>query len=415
MASDQENNVTRHNIPQPEDGVESLGHLASGYGNDGGAVSTTLTIPPCGIEDCDRALHGLFDKTIKFSIQEYGGGQEAIYLKKPRVIFATGERFALAKKLRPPRDKNQVLLLPSISIRRKSIEQTDEDISSRGMNQFSGDIVIKTRLSPEDSDYQAIINKMFFQHGPTTPTSLDDDTQVGTLRGETSVLKGALLEPQLGNNIFEVFTIPQPQFFTANYEVVFWTNYQEQMNYMIETMMSAFLPQGKMFKLGTDKGYWFIAYMEDSLTSSDNFDDFSGQERIVRYAFNMRIKGFVLAPNGPANPVPVRRYLSAPRVMFEIKEADTTDILPEGQFAIPPLSDVNQEQFVLSDINQNPQTAKRAGSDQGLVFKKEEINPITGKKTLRYVKTIGKNRKKGETVFYASDVKTMQEFLLTGK
>ena len=144
-------NIIRQNIPEPVPG-ESLGHLPSGYEDGGGAPSENYTIPSCGIEDCDRGMHALFNETIKFSVQTYGGGQEAIYLKKPQVIFATGEKFALAKKLRPPRDKNQVLLLPAISIRRTSVSQTPEDITGRGMNQFTGDLVIKRRLAPEDQD-----------------------------------------------------------------------------------------------------------------------------------------------------------------------------------------------------------------------------------------------------------------------
>lgn len=401
-------NISRHNIPEPTPG-ESLGHLASGYGDGGGAPAETYSIPPCGIEDCDRALHGLFSDTIKFSMQTYGSGQQPIYLKKPQVIFAIGEKFALAKKLRPPRDKNQVLLLPAISIRRMGIEQTPDDITSRGMNQFSGDMVIKRRLAPEDRDYQSLLNKYAFKNIPDLPRSTSES---GGLGGEKTVQDGILLEPHLGNNIFEIFTIPQPQFFTATYDVIFWTNYHAHMNYMIETFMSSFLPQGKMFRLGTDKGYWFMAYVDDNLTSQDNFDDFSSTERIIRYNFTMRIKGFVLAPNGPANPVPIRRYLSAPKIAFEIAESSTGDILTDRDMSVPPLEKKDGSQFVLSDINEAPAMKQEPTTEQRFLFKKTRIDPLTGKKKLSYVRQTTKNTRKGETSYFASDVKTLQEFLV---
>lgn len=410
MTTKLDTNVTRHNIPKPQPG-ESLGHLPSGYDDGGGATSETFTIPSCGIEDCDRALHALFNETIKFSVQTYGGGQQAIALKKPQVIFATGEKFALTKKLRPPRDKNQVLLLPAISIRRMSIEQTAEDITGRGMNQFTGDIVIKRRLAPEDKDFQSLLNKYAFKNIPDLPRTTQGD---GELAEKKSVQDGVLLEPHLGNNVFEIFTIPQPQFFTATYDVIFWTSYHAHMNYMIETFLSSFLPQGRAFRLGTDKGYWFMGYVDDNLSSQDNFDDFSNTERIIRYNFTMKVKGFILAPNGPANPVPVRRYLSAPKVAFEIAESSTGDILSDRDLTVPPLAPKDGSQFVLSDINQAPTMTQTPTSEQRLLFKKTMIDPITGKKTIKYVRQTTRNTRKGETSYYASDIKTLQDFLLKG-
>lgn len=405
-----EENVIRQNIPAPEPG-SSLGHLPSGYADGGGATSEQFFIPPCGIEDCDKAIHALFNQTIKFSTQTYGGGQTPVYIKKPHVIFATGEKFAIAKKLRPPRDKNQVLMLPAISIRRTSLEQTPEDITGRGMNQFTGDIVIKRRLAPEDQNYQNLINKFAFENLSSTPTSTDIG-KIGKKHYDLDVQNGAILDPKLGQNIFEIFTVPQPQFFTAIYDVIFWTGYHEHMNYMIETFMSSFLPQGKMFRLGTPKKYWFMAYVEDTFASQDNFDDFSNKERIIRYNFSMKVKGFLLAPNGPANMVPVRRYLSAPNISFEISSTPTGDILTDRDLAIPPLGTETDNRFILSDINTAANSTPKEATEQKFLFKKTFIDPISGKKVIKYIKKTSRNQKKGETTYSASDIATMQEFLL---
>lgn len=406
-----ETNVTRRNIAEPVPG-EQLGHLPSGYADGGGAPADNFSIPSCGIEDCDKGIHQLFNETIKFSVQTYGAGQEPVYLKKPQVIFATGEKFALAKKLRPPRDKNQVLLLPAISIRRVSITQTAEDITGRGMNQFTGDIVIKRRLAPEDTNYQSILNKYAFKHLTSLPTSTDVN-KIENLVDDPDTQRGIYMNSHLGQNIFEIFTIPQPQYFTATYEIVFWTSYHQHMNYMIETLLSAMLPQVRGFKLGTDKGYWFMGYVDESLSSQDNFEDFSSQERVIRYNFTMTVKGYILAPNGPANAVPIRRYLSAPVVDFEIASTPTGDILTDRDMTVPPLVNPNGDQFVLSDINQDQATKQRPTTDNQFLFKKETYDPITGKKTIKYIKRIERNQKKGESTYSASDIQTLQEFLLS--
>ena len=133
MAVDPKENVTRQNIPQ--DPRNPKDHLDSGYESQ---PSLDFTIPPVGIEDIDFALHRLFDKTIGFNTFMVSAAKGPQNIKKPYVIFATGERFALAKKLKPPRDKNKVLILPAISIRRTAIEQAPDDITGRGMNQYTG-------------------------------------------------------------------------------------------------------------------------------------------------------------------------------------------------------------------------------------------------------------------------------------
>jgi len=403
-----EPNIIRQNIPAGSD--DDLGHLPSGYGNDGGTESTTFYIPPCGIEDCDVAIYRLFNETIKWSNRSLATSEGAVDIKKPQVIFATGEKFAIAKKLRPPRDKNQVLILPAISVRRVSIEQQSDDINGRGMNQFTGDIVIKRRLAPEDTNYQNLINKYAFKN---LDRSMSSNRKQGEDAYSSAKTEGALLDPELGNNIFEIFTIPQPQFFTANYEIIFWTSFTQHMNYMVETLMSSYLPQ-RGFRLGTDKGYWFMAQVDDSMKSADNFEDFTEEKRIIRYNFNISVKGYLLAPNGPANMVPIRRYLSAPTVIFETYEAGTGDIIRTRDKDVPPLSSDTDNRFILSDIEQDENTKIEPTSQQKFLVKKEYINPITGKKTIKYVKILQSNQKKGETSYYASDIKTLEDFMSEG-
>lgn len=405
----QDNNVTRFNIPTPEPG-SSLGHVPSGYSDGGGTPADNYTIPSCGIEDCDIAIFNLFKTTIKFSMNNVVvGSQGPVYPSKPNVIFAMGEKFAMAKMLRPPRDKNKQLLLPAISIRRMSVEQTPDDITGRGMNQFSGDIVIKKKISDKDVNFQKIVNKLALKNieGSYSKKS-------SSLKDDPDVKNGILLEPHLGNNIFEIFTIPQPQFFTVTYDIVFWCSYLEHMNHMVETLMASFLPQVRGFKLGTDKGYWFMAYIDDNLSSQDNFDDAKTEERVIRYNFTMKVKGFLLAPNGSSDKVPVRRYLSAPKMSFELIQAPTTDILTERDLSVPFLAKKDGSQYILSDIDETPEMKIAEPIEQKMLYKKTFIDPISGKKKVKYVKQTSQNSRRGETSYSASDIKTLQDFLLNG-
>lgn len=396
---------TRFDIERDDRNPEE--HLPTGYE---GSSPSNYTIPSCEIEDVDVALHTLFDQHIGFKNTIIPDGDNGpLNISKPYVIFATGERFALVKKLRPPRDKSKQLMLPAISIRRKSITQTSEDITGRGMNQFTGDLVVRRRLGAEDRDYQSLLNKLAIdQLNPGNATSTRPQGQFGPSQDQGTA-QGSLLDPKLGNNVWEIITIPQPQFYTATYEVTFWTTHTLHMNYLIMTLLSAQLPQGKTFRLNTPKGYWFIATIADEVSSTDNLDDFKEEKRIIRYTFQVSVKAFILATNGPGNPVPVRRSISATEISFELE-------VPPGQVQSPkgprkPRTDG----FALTDIEVDDSRTQTPTTNERLLVDKKIFNPITGRTETKYVKILEANQKKGETVYYASGFESLDEFLASIK
>ena len=398
--------TTRQTIP--DDPLNPVDHLPTGYDPNTNSP-TDFTVPSCGIEDVDVALFNLFNQELGFVQRQVPGETGPIMIKKPVVIFATGERFAIVKSLRPIRDQNKALMLPSISIRRTSVEQTAEDSSGRGMNQTTGELVVKRRLDSSDRDYQAFLNKMRFMNVVTPPSSSRDNQ--GELLTEPAIAQGALLEPHYGNNVFEIITIPQPQFFTASYDVIFWTSYTSHMNYMIETLFSSFLPQGKMFKITSPKGYWFIAYVDDTFSSQDNVEDFTDEKRIIRYSFTVKVKGYILAVNGPGNMVPVRRHLSAPRIVFDM--VNVQNDVPQRASNMEKWT--KDSKFALSEINPDGSKTQTPTSLERFLTKKEVINPVTGKTTTRYVKATDQAQVAGETVYTASDLQTLAQFLFPNK
>lgn len=402
-------NVTRQTIPR--DPLNPEPHVDSGY--EGDDTSDTFLIPPVGIEDADMALFRLFDKDIGFTVRVVEAANKEIQIKKPYVIFATGERFAIAKKLRPPRDRNNTLMLPAISIRRTSIEQTSADITGRGINQFTGNLVIKRRLEKSDRDYQNFINKLGFEN---LQNSFSTRRETGEHQNDIDVLQGGLLEKRVSlDNIWEIITVPQPQFFTATYEVVFWTSFTQHMNYLIETYISSFLPNDRIHKLVTDKGYWFLAYTQDQFANQENIDDFTEDERILRYSFNVQVRGYIFAPQHPTNAVPVRRWISSPTVVFDVKKYSTELLEKEHLNRPPQINKDNPDAFMLTDIQLDSKEKQTPTTLERYAVRKNIIDPLTGKKKTRYVSILESNEKKGETVYRASDVETLEEFIKTLK
>lgn len=389
-------------------------HLDAGYEQE---PSLDFTIPSCGIEDVDVALHKLFDKTIGFNVKTVRTQTGSKEISKPFVIFATGERYALVKRLKPPRDKTKALILPAISIRRMSIEQSSADITNRGINQFTGKLTIKRKLDNSDRDYQNLVNKIGLKNLQGVLDGFPESKrQVGDYEYDEDVIGGGLLANSYqNNNVYEIISIPQPQFFKATYEVIFWTSYTEHMNYMIQTYLNSFLPQTRGHKLNTDKGYWFIALTEDSLSNNENFDDFTNEERIIKYTFNISVNGYLIPSEDGTGAVPVRRYLSSPTIIFDIDSISGNELTSKESLNSPPIVS-NEDKFVLTDINSlDKKTEQKPTFTDEYLINKTVINPYNGKTRKKYVKILRSDQKKGETVYTASDIKTLEEYILTKK
>ena len=296
--------------------------VPSGYD---GNIKPDFSIPSCGVEDVDVALFSLFDKEI----QPMVNGQDSADLRKVPIIFAAGEKWALLKRGKPLRDKNNSLILPLITIARTSVSQDmSSDIVGRGINQQTGELVVRRRLDKSDRDYQNIINRFFIQNqtnvavNPSDPhaeTQLTTIRTIGALRDDESVKSGALLQTNRSGNVYETIVVPAPQFYTATYDITIWAQYTQHLNQIVEKLLSSFLPQAQSWKLITPKGYWFIATVEGgNFTTESNFDNMASEERFIKNKFTVKVPAYIWASSAPGLPIPIKKYVSAPVIDFEV-------------------------------------------------------------------------------------------------
>ncbi len=209
---------------------------------------------------------------------------------------------------------------------------------------------------------------------------------------------GPLLTPSVeGRHIYEIITIPFPHFLTVSYEITFWTSYTQHMNTLIETFVSSYTGNRNQFKIESDKGYWFVAYPDNSVSNADNFDDFTNEQRIVRYTFNMTVPAYIVAPQGSGNMSPFRKFVSAPDISFEIF-ASNAEILHYPPDKPDPTGDIGK--FMLSEVEQINSAGNLVESDRIRYLKaKSKIkNPFTDKTETEYLKIVTRNQRKGETV-----------------
>jgi len=389
-------------------------------------IPTDFKVSSMGIEDVDRLVFNLFENIIKHSIPtdetpvlNDGAG----ITKKVPVIFATGERFALVKRKKPIRDKNGQIILPLISIRRSSITQTNN--FGRGVAQDAGGLRIKRRLSSKDPDYQKIINKMQLanQDNVTTNKHFIDRTNnrdaslPGTIASRRLSSNKSTIKPRsffnekLGENIFEIIELPFPSLFEMRYEIVYWTQYTQHMNTMLEQLMNAYVGQGNQFFLQSDKGYWVVGYIGDDITPQDNLDDFSGEERLIKQSFELTVPTYLLETKNPGEASGLRRYLSAPQINFFIHtDAIPARIAKNGNFGDISRGTGNIDKFTLSDTELLNKSGNKILTDrfEPLFARIETINPQSGKQVVKFVRIKDRNQRKGETVLDAKSISELE-------
>jgi len=380
--------------------------IDSGYE---GAVPEDFNIPASGIEETDRALFDLFDNRLAFQVKIKDQS------KKVPIVFSTGERFALTRRKHTIRDKNNAIILPIISIHRTSIDHSPSQggygtaISFRDQQ----DYIVRKRLDPRDRDYQKIVNKLRlksqhnvadrgnFARSDIFPGSVSKAGRLASRRNLTNLSlmgdpSGNLLRNDIGDNIFEIITLPYPMFMTLNYEITFWTQYMQQMNQIMEIFFSQFDGQDEGFLIESKTGHTYVAYVKGPFNTEDNFSDFSSDERIIKYTFNMSIPSYLLAPRNDGQPSPFRKFYSAPQIEFGYVQTSTqVSVVDENPDAV-----VNYNKFVLSDVQDlnvhGEAPGMRGQGDERLL--ETIVDPFTGKKTERYVRILTRNQRAGETV-----------------
>lgn len=283
-------------------GVESLN-----LGYEGSNIPERL-VPSCGLEDVDRAVFRLFDNDIPLVYQQKDGTT-----RKVPVIFATGERFAINRRREPLRDKNGALILPLVTITRTGIEQQAPKIIEVP---DAGTISIKRRVSSDDPLYQRVVNSLNLEHAQTGAGN-----RASSLSRPSRKTGGRLLEPNLAGGLYETITIPTPKFYTAKYEITLWAQYLQHSNSILTTIMSGYHnTRARTYRIETPAGYWFVATFEPAISSDNNFDGMTDEERIIKSTLTVEVSAYIISPDLPGIPNGTRRHVSATQFSFGIIE-----------------------------------------------------------------------------------------------
>ncbi len=276
-----------------------------------GNVPDDFELPSCGIEDVDRAVFKLFDEQLPLFVNVKDNTERI------PVIFATGERAFILRRNKPLTDRNGALILPLVSVLRSGLEQAANP-SGFGTSGAGGQIEIQRRKFVDSIDVHNSNNS----EGLLNQTNVVSEKQhTGpSVRGYRRNTSGPVIKNELSSPVTEILSMPNPRYFSATYEITFWAQYLQQMNDMLEALITSYTHNsGRSFRIESDKGYWFVAYVDKGLNGDLNFDSMTEAERIVKYNFSISVNGYIINPDFPGSLSTVRRTVSAPNISFDTK------------------------------------------------------------------------------------------------
>lgn len=227
----------------------------------------------------DQAVHDWFERTVDAHVERPDGK-----LYRVPAQFSAGERAVSSRERRGIRDQNGVLILPVISIRRTSIEPTP---SMSALGTETPVLQIAKRVAGKTNDLMNL--------------NVNRDPQFR-----------APLKPV----VYEVTTIPFPDRSVLTYELQVQAQFIGQMNSILEKMFHE-LDLNKSFVAPFDNdgrhppvgvpfekreplrtGY-VVGFMESTSSDQGNFEEFTDQERIVRWSTQFTVPAVLqLDPEG---------------------------------------------------------------------------------------------------------------------
>ena len=221
-----------------------------------------------GIEDIDQTVAYYFNNVINpFVIQN---GQR---IEVP-TIYGNPERWKAVQKDGYYRDKNDKIMCPIIMFKNSSVEK---------------DFTVANKLDANNPLNYAVVGKKY---------------QKGVAYSNFDVLNNR--KPV---ETFQAVVIPD--YVTLTYECVIWTYYREQMNKIVEAInyaSDAYWGEPNRFK--------FRARI-DSFT--DNTTVNQGEERLVRTAFNIKLRGYIIPDTITKDLTSVKKFLSVGKISFGIE------------------------------------------------------------------------------------------------
>lgn len=189
------------------------------------------------------------------------------------IVWGTSERSYISKGSDSLRDKQGMLKLPIISIKRGAVTKP---LASKGV--FQGNV-------PEQNDQQGgslVVSRKINQEKTNNFAKADAKRSTGQEnypRTNTKI-------------VYQTVTVPMPVNVEITYEIVLRTEYQQQMNDLMLPFIT--VPGTINYVKLESNGHRYEGFIQDQYGARDNLTNYSSEERKFETLINLRVIGYLV-------------------------------------------------------------------------------------------------------------------------
>lgn len=233
-----------------------------------GLQSSQVSIEPSTIETIDLAMYEWLDKKMNIHTNTNRGW------KKTPVIWVVGERAHQLKNDRTLRDVNGNFILPVITLNRDSMTKS---LTKKGS--------FYANVPPDD-----------FRGGVVTVTKLisqEKSNNYAKSRNYKKYVQYNVKEPN-DKVVYEITKIPLPIYVDVKYTISVTTEYQQQMNEIIQPFMT-YTAGINYFKISKEEHQYEAFFEKDSNFKNDgSFTKLEENNRMFKTEFTVNVLGYLL-------------------------------------------------------------------------------------------------------------------------
>jgi len=250
--------------------------------NISGTVKQILPFEPSTFETIDYSVYDWLDKQLNISCTTNKG------FKKVPIIWVAGERSNQVKNNKDLRDDQGALIFPIITVQRDSFSK---DLSKKGM--FFGNV----DPFPDKKGGSITVARRIKQDKTANFLNADAYRKKSKIAGN----EGASGIPQINfpskrknkKIVYETVTIPMPVYVEVNYSIKIKTEYQQQINEIIQPFVTD--AGGINYDvLVAHAGHRYEAFLNSDFSSTNNIAEMGDETRIYETQIGLRVLGYLV-------------------------------------------------------------------------------------------------------------------------
>lgn len=231
-----------------------------------------LDFTPSTIETVDYAIYDYLNDKLDLSVTGKDGWE------KVPVVWSSAERSFQIKNNPDYRDSEGTIILPAITIERTSI---DKDLARRGGfygNQFP--------ISPQkEKGGNLIIARKINQKKTSEFANADANRRYGDRVGPNFVRNASK------KVVYEYISVPPIVYCSINYEITLRTEYQQQMNELVEPFITR---PGTINSFLIDRdGHSYESFVQATYNLSNNLSSMENEERRFETKVTIEVLGYI--------------------------------------------------------------------------------------------------------------------------